>query len=892
MPGFHSIFRIAAALIFLITAAWPVRAADAEAREFESAEKLFRDGYYENAEKRFADFIMKHPAAPRLSQALLLQSQSALAQKKFRSAIDLLATNMTRAAGIADQFQFQIAKAHSESGQFAAAAEAFSLLVANHANSPLRLKATLEEAQARFQLKQWSRVASLLEGPTGLFQQAVSSNPSGEEVIQGQLLLSEALLQQGEFIRAEQVAGRVSENSLPAERKWRREYLRTRAQFLGQKLDQALNNSSNLVSIAAATRQLPLEAAAVALQGEILEALDRPEAAIAAYQQNRRVDIPPERSREALFKIVELTIAQGQITNAVAQLQSFITEHPAEAGSDVALLTLAELRLKQYQVASLATNAAASTNLLLDALAESEKLLRDFTNSIYGSKAHFIRGWALHSLGKTTESLAAFRAAADALPWSEAQAVARFKVADLEFQIGNLTNAIRNYRRILSEYNSLRRVQAELAPQARYQMLQASRAAHDLAAATEAMQEIIKDYPASRFAERTLLLFGQTVDELGHPARAREEFAKFIAAFPQSPLRAEVELGIARTFERERQWPEAIARYDAWVKEHPTNDHVPRAEFHRAVANFQAGRDTNALTLFTNFVLRFPTNPLAALAQDWVGDFYYRCQPEQFALAEANYQRVYQNTNWKILELTELRYRAKLKAGRSALMRSNHKDAIVYFQEMINDEGSCPDSLRAQASFAYGDAKIDEPSTSGLEKYRTALGIYGQIPQYHATDPLVPRAWGQMAACYFQLGSENAENYAKALALYQKVTNTPGAEVSVRSQAAVGIGDVQRKQAEMAQKAGSQAQASTLLDAALSSYLEVVYGPYIGEQPDPTWVKEAGLKAAEIDELRNNWARALKLYLTMTEKIPSLQRSESIQRRIAVARQRAALQKQ
>src|SRR5512132_3149004 len=116
MLGSDCKIRIAAALVCLMTSVWPARAADAESREFESAEKLFRDGYYENAEKRFADFIIKHPAAPRLSQALLLQSQSALAQKKFRTAIDVLATNMTRAAGIADQFQFQIAKAQSESG--------------------------------------------------------------------------------------------------------------------------------------------------------------------------------------------------------------------------------------------------------------------------------------------------------------------------------------------------------------------------------------------------------------------------------------------------------------------------------------------------------------------------------------------------------------------------------------------------------------------------------------------------------------------------------------------------------------------------------------------------------------------------------------------------------
>jgi tetratricopeptide (TPR) repeat protein len=805
----------------------------------------------------------------------------------------MLSTNMAAAAGIADQFQFQIAKAQVDSGQLAAAADSFARVVANYTNSSLRLKATLEEAEARFRLKQWARVANLLENPAGLFQQSASNNPSADSTIHGQLLLAEALLQQGDFARAERIAAAVPDAALPSEGKWRREYLRTRAQFLGQKLEDSLSSSSNLVVVAAATRQLPLEAAAVALQAEILEALNRPEAAIATYQKNQRPEMPPERVRESLFKIVELTIGQGRLTNALHTLQAFIDEHPAEAGSDVAMLTLAELRLKQHHLMFATSNGAASTpastNLLAQALADCDRLLRDFTNSAFASKAQLVRGWALLALGRASDSLGAFRAAAEALPWSESQAVARFKVADLEFQTGNLTNAIRNYRRVINDYGSLDRVQSELVPRTRFQLLQASRAAHDLDAATQAMKGIASDYPATGFSEQTLLLFGQTIDELGNPRRAREEFSRFIATFPNSRLRPEVELAIARTYERERQWPEAIQRYEAWVATYPTNEHLARAEWSRAVANFQAGRDTNALTLFTNFVVRFPTNRLAAHAQDWVGNFYYSARPEQFALAEAKYQLVYQN--WKGPELAELRYRAKLKAGRAALMRPNHEDAIAYFREMINDP-ACPDSLKAQASFAYGDAVTDQPSTNGLEKFRTALTIFEQIPRFHQNDPIVPRTWGRMAACFFQLGSESPENYSKALALYQKVTNAPGVDVSVRCQAAVGIGDVQRKQAELAQRAGSQAEASALLDAALSTYLDVIYGPYIGEQPDPIWVKEAALNAAAIDELRNNWSRALNLYLTLTERIPSLQRSETMQRKIAAARTRAALQKQ
>src|SRR4051812_48705024 len=91
-----------AAFLLLNAAVIPARAADAETRAFEKADEFRRDKFYEKAEKEFADFVAKYPASPRVSQALLLQAQSALAQKKFQIALNLLSTNMASAAGIAD----------------------------------------------------------------------------------------------------------------------------------------------------------------------------------------------------------------------------------------------------------------------------------------------------------------------------------------------------------------------------------------------------------------------------------------------------------------------------------------------------------------------------------------------------------------------------------------------------------------------------------------------------------------------------------------------------------------------------------------------------------------------------------------------------------------------
>ena len=119
-------------------------------------------------------------------------------------------------------------------------------------------------------------------------------------------------------------------------------------------------------------------------------------------------------------------------------------------------------------------------------------------------------------------------------------------------------------------------------------------------------------------------------------------------------------MALARSHEMEHDWPAAIRAYDELLALFPTNAAAPRAEFLRALASDQAGRETNALSLFTNFLARFPGDALAPRAQDWIGDFYFR--NEDFAEAERNYQRLYQNTNWPA---TELMFEAKFKAGRA-----------------------------------------------------------------------------------------------------------------------------------------------------------------------------------------------------------------------------------
>ena len=113
---------------------------------------------------------------------------------------------------------------------------------------------------------------------------------------------------------------------------------------------------------------------------------------------------------------------------------------------------------------------------------------------------------------------------------------------------------------------------------------------------------------------------GESFSDFSQPARAREVFQQFETEFPDSPLRAEEKLAVARTYEREQNWPEATACYENWLKEFPAGEQLPHAEYARAWATFQAGDETDAFALFSAYVTRFPTNELAPLR-----DQFCRC---------------------------------------------------------------------------------------------------------------------------------------------------------------------------------------------------------------------------------------------------------------------------
>jgi tetratricopeptide (TPR) repeat protein len=836
-------------------------AKSAEDKALSSARALFDDHQYNLAETYLGNFLAAYTNSPRRPYAVLYLARSHLEQSNYDGAIQLLTSSLPQSGDLAGEYVFWIASARLGKGEYAQAAEGFANLTKNfpNARAQLRLEAACDEAEACSKMEDWPRVIVLLQKPDGAFRRLAAADPKNSFVTRGRLLLGEALLARGQYADGEKAAGGIDPAGLGPEWQWRRQYLLCRLELAGGRADEALRNSTNLLDTASGPRH---QAASRFLRGEILETLGRAAEALQSYTNNLAGDLPPEDQRQALLKAVALILAQNQIQDAVQLLESYVSQPTNGAALDLARLSLGELYLKIYYNPAPAqkTNdtAVAGTNFLLGALTNFESVISNFPASPLVAQARLDRGWCYWAETNMPGANADFQEAADHLPPSPEQAVARFKLADAEFYESNYVAALANYNLLLRQYASVESVTNGLYDQALYQIVQASLALGDQAGAEAALRKILDWYPNSLFGDRGQLLIGE--GRRYDYAMARRVFNELLERSPKTPLLPEVQYAIARTCEQEGNWPEALREYDRWVGRHATNAPLllPRVEYSRALAYGKAGMETNALALFTNFVARFPSNSLAPWAQNWVADYYFNQGDNQSA--EKNYQLLYQT----FPNAGDLPYQARLMAGRAALAGQRAADARAYFSDLVTN-ASAPSNLVAQGYFALGDTilqQYQENPTNGTY-LNEALTAISHLTNGAPANALAALAYGRLGDCYMQWADTQWEMkhdpkvYAEAVRMYQTVLSFPATNVDVatRSQAEVALGRV----------AGQQDQPGQ----ALAHYCKVLY-ELDPDHFDPFWVEQAGKAAARIYEQQQQWDKAIKVYQRVLKAVPSL----------------------
>ena len=840
-------------LLALVLGAAPIFAASsAETNAFGLAMNKFHLSK-DLAEKDFADFVRKYPNSTRVPEAILFEAQAMLAAGQASGAIDLLTTN--RPDTLAPQYLYWRGRA-LENKDDAAAVKTYAQMWQTFPDAGEALDATIREASAFARLGQWKDLEQLLTQTNGVFQYSLRGRTVSEMMASGFLLLGEAQFAQGKFADVEGTLHALEVQPKNTQLKWQRDYLAARLQRAEGRIEEALQSSANLL----ATQDYTNRAEGVAFVGGVLEQLGRLEDAANIYTNNLGLGIPPEQQRRAILKIAELDLKRDdKLPEAVQSLTKYLAQVPPPEAADQALLALGEVRMKQALAGSNTNLTGGEPNLFQNALTQFEKLTNAYPNSPLVGKALLDQGWCLWSQGKIAESREAFRGAAERLPFSEAQAEARFKWADTQFAAGDYAAAITNYNSIAEKYTSLPEAQEhDFIERALYQSGRAALNQSNFVAAASALKNILAWYPNGFAGPSLLLLTGQGLAEQRDAAGARTLFSQFEELYRTNDLISEVRLAIARSYETEGNWDAAITNYSAWVQAFPHHPKVPQAEFRVAHDHYMAGRETNALMLYTNFITRFPTNPLAARAQFWVGDYYFR-QGDAFLAAENSYQLVFLNTNWPVSELT---FEARMMAGRAAMARPNYKDAIIYFTNLFRPD--CPRDLQAQAAFACADATIgQDPTNTG--GWNDAIQSLQTIVQTRSNSWEAAQAWGRIGDCYFNMGAKDPAQYLNAITNYTQAINAPAALGGARNQARFQLANITEKQAAL--KSGNEQTA--LLKQALSQYADAFYqGLHDPDGPSLFWTKKSGLAAGQVAESLQRWQNAIDIYKEVKERLP------------------------
>lgn len=856
--------------VLMLLCAFPVFAAEpGEAEAFAAAAKASQDGFFDRAESAWSEFLKKYPNSERANEAALAQAQVRHQLKQFPAALEILKARGPNSGAIADQYKFWEGQTLLDAGDFPAAEATFADFLKSFTNSPLRLNASVAQGLGRFRRNDLAGVADLLAPANSPFQETARASTNIALAARGYLTLAEAQLRRGDHAAARAGLQPLSGKQLPAELDWERWQLLARIELLAGAPDQAAVALTNALNQARAANRPVLQAQVLNLEAETFLKLNLPARAAASYEAIVATPgLPPDDKRAALLKQVELA-AQSSLTNAAGRIAVYLAQNTNDVAVDLLTIKAGEFLLEAYRQQ---TNKAAgpATNLVAEARGYFDSAIQRYTNSPLLGRAWLNRGWTLweeHLATGNGQRLAdcqtAFASAVEKLPAGEERAQARLKLGDAQFQQGLHGAAATNFLAVLQSFETEKNFSTNVAAQAAEQLIRSELARTNLAGAEIALQKTIGLFPGAPHAEASWLAVSQASADSGDLEKARGLARQFPEKFPNSTKRADAELVYARTFALERKWPEAIDLYSKWTSANTNHHSLPQAEFDRAWHYFRAGQNTNAFQLFTNFVVRFPANELAALAQNWLGDFYFN--QEQWPLAEQNYQRVFQSTNWN---LPDLACQARLMAARTAYFRQGYADAKSYLTNLI--VSPCSPEIVAEAWFILGDVLIQQraaSSTNALSNFSEALEAFLRVTRMGPTNRFEPLAWGKIGDCHFQLATAYPESYLEATNAYRRALDSKRTDVPIaaRNQAEVGIGLTLEKMAESRPK-----ERDALIKAALQHHLNVVYGEGLsGPRPDPFWQRRAALTAGRISEAINPEA-ARQLYQRLMTEIPAM----------------------
>ena len=299
--------------------------------------------------------------------------------------------------------------------------------------------------------------------------------------------------------------------------------------------------------------------------------------------------------------------------------------------------------------------------------------------------------------------------------------------------------------------------------------------------ARAAYDDLLRADAASPLGAEALYGIALTDLELGQRARAADELAEFLKAWPQHALVPSVAYHRARALVELKRPDEAVTLLEDYEKKFPNAKLGPDAAYLRGVARVRGGDAKAGLAELRAFVASYPTHPQTPAAKKLIGESLARGgsrdelqsqykalmatnPPTAEAFAEAASvagtagKPADQEAAWRKLRATfpehRLSRQASLELANRAFQRKEWKESATLAQAATADAG-----LRPEALLLIGEAELK------LKRYPAALKALGAVTEIDGVNPQIR----YRALAGTGLAHEAQEAWRPALAAYETV---------------------------------------------------------------------------------------------------------------------------
>jgi TolA-binding protein len=130
---------------------------------------------------------------------------------------------------------------------------------------------------------------------------------------------------------------------------------------------------------------------------------------------------------------------------------------------------------------------------------------------------------------------------------------------------------------------------------------------------------VANEYPLGDMTDKSLLRMAQILEtELKDKALAMATYQKVVKFFPGTPVAEDAAWKVAKFYEGEAKYKEAVDSYREFIRNYPASGRVADAQFAVAEALEQLGSWVEAMDAYETFRQKFTNHPKAQIAQDQI----------------------------------------------------------------------------------------------------------------------------------------------------------------------------------------------------------------------------------------------------------------------------------